>query len=116
MLRLIAAVLIGYFVTAVVVILTSSLAYVVPDFAFHAGGSEVTMGWLIYSLFTGFIAAVAGGVVTRMVARTQSRAAVLVLAGICLFLGLAMAVGNLGQESPRRETVADSAVPLSTAD
>jgi hypothetical protein len=98
MVRFIIAVVVGYLVMVVLVVATSSVAFVVPDFAFEKDDFDVTPGWLIYALAAGLVAAVAGGFVATRIARRRRVAAV--LAALVLVIGLLSAMVILGREKP----------------
>src|SRR5262249_48594153 len=98
MFRFIIAVVVGYLVMVVLVVATSSVAFVVPDVAFQKDSFDVTHGWLAYALAVGRVAAVAGGFVAARIARRRRAAAI--LAALALIIGLLSAVGNLRRERP----------------
>ncbi|HJZ90374.1 MAG TPA: hypothetical protein VKE40_05845 [Gemmataceae bacterium] len=98
MFRFIIAVVVGYLVMVVLVVATSSVAFVVPDVAFQKDSFDVTHGWLAYALAVGLVAAVAGGFVAARIARRRRAAAI--LAALALIIGLLSAVGNLRRERP----------------
>ena len=92
MLRVIAAVILGYIVMAVFVMATFSLAYVAmgADGAFHPGSYEVSTPWLAISIALGAVAALLGGLVCVRVGRGMR--APQVLAGLVLVLGMLLAL------------------------
>ncbi|MFH1279840.1 MAG: hypothetical protein ABIK65_15845 [Candidatus Eisenbacteria bacterium] len=90
MIRSIAAVIAGYSVMALWVMLALSLSWMAlgPGFAFRGGSVDVSIGWMAVALFTGFLGALLGGFVSARISKTPSGGAVRVLAGIVLVLGL----------------------------
>src|SRR5262249_56106386 len=97
MFRFIIAVVVGYLVMVVLVVATSSVAFVVPDVAFQKDSFDVTHGWLAYALAVGLVAAVAGGFVAARIARPRRAAA--------LFAGrgpLLCVLAAVGEPPPRR--------------
>jgi hypothetical protein len=98
--RLILAVLLGYLVMAVCVMLAFSVAFVAPDFAFEKDSYEVTPAWIGYALLLSFVAAAVGGFVAVWLAgRPDARAAV-ALAGVVFLLAVGSAVVQLGRDRP----------------
>ncbi|MHC5002893.1 MAG: hypothetical protein ACYTJ0_07195 [Planctomycetota bacterium] len=102
MLRAILGVIAGYLVMMIVVFVTFTVAYLVmgTEKAFQPESFDASMLWIVTSIVLGAIAAVLGGLTCAAVARGGR--APLVLAGIVLGLGLAMAVPAFlaGDESP----------------
>ncbi|HSG98479.1 MAG TPA: hypothetical protein VLB27_00420 [candidate division Zixibacteria bacterium] len=103
------AVVVGYVVMAGFVFLSFTIAYLAmgTEGAFEPGVYDVSMLWILTSIVLGLIAAVLGGLVCVLVARSQQAAQI--LAGIVLALGLLLAVVEMtsGAEKP---TVRDSEV------
>ena len=99
MIRIIGGVVAGYVVMAFLVFVTFTLVYMAigPDMAFRAGVYEVSMLWIIISIVVGLAAAVAGGWVSRRVARTETGPRA--LAVIVVLLGLAIAVPAMNDET-----------------
>lgn len=92
MLRVIAAVILGYIVMAVFVMATFWLAYLAmgADGAFQAGSFEASTRWLAARIALGAVAAVLGGLVCAKVGRGMR--APQVLAGVVLVLGMLLAL------------------------
>jgi xanthine/uracil permease len=99
--RAVLAVVVGFVVIVLGVMLADALASVVLGLAFESRNPPVAPpAFLVYSLAMGFLAAVLGGYVAAVIARGFGRA-VVVLAGLLLVLGLATAVaGALGVGDP----------------
>lgn len=92
MLRTIIAVVCGYFVMVAIVLITSSLALVAPDFAMQPESNEPTLKWCVYQLVAGAAAAIAGGYFAAMLSPGKPKAAVYWLAGLILVFGLASGI------------------------
>lgn len=92
MLRAIGGVIAGYVVMFVFVFATFTVAYLImgTEGAFKEGSYEVSPLWLGTSAVLGVIAAIAGGLVCAMIAGGGK--APMVLAGVVLVLGVAMAL------------------------
>lgn len=92
MLRTIGGAILGYLVMGVTVFLGLTVAYLAlgADRAFREGVYQVSPLWAVLSLVVGLGAAAIGGLVARRVASTAHGP--LLLAGLVLVLGLAMAV------------------------
>lgn len=90
MIRSIAAVVAGYAVMALWVMLALSLSWMAlgPEFAFREGTVDVSLGWMAVALATGFLGALLGGFVAARISRVPGGSAVRVLAGLVLVLGL----------------------------
>jgi len=90
--RAIAAVVVGYIVMFIVVFVTLTGAYLAlgTERAFKAGTYDVTPMWIGIWAVMSLVAAVAGGLVCRVIARGPKPP--MMLAGIVLVLGLAMAI------------------------
>jgi hypothetical protein len=87
MVRIILSVLAGYLAMAVLVMISFALVF-------------VTSAFIVYTLLTSVLAAVVGGYVTAVLAAKRMRAAVAVLGGLVLALGLLLAVVGLMQPGP----------------
>jgi hypothetical protein len=97
MLRLIAGVIVGYVVMAILIVAAFSLSIVSPDFAFEKERFDVTPGWIAYSLFASFVAAMAGGFVAAWIGKRRAAYATAILAFV---LGMGSAVDNLKKQRP----------------
>lgn len=100
MIRTIAGVVIGYIVTALLVFILFSAAYLAMGTgnAFLPGSYQVSSLWLAVSVVLSFVAALAGGYVAAAVSRGTR--APLVLACAVLILGILFALPALGQPDP----------------
>lgn len=98
MFRLIAGVIVGYVVMAVLIIAAFGLAILSPDFAFEKERFEVTPAWLAISLATSIVAAIVGGFVAVWIGKR--RAASYALAVLAFVLGMGSAVDNLKKPRP----------------
>lgn len=92
MLRKIVGAVVGYIFIFVWVAVTLGIGWVTlgADFAFHQDTTEVTLGWVMLMIVTGFVGAVLAGWIASLVAKSQGGATA--LAVLILVLGLAMAV------------------------
>ncbi len=102
MLRTIAAVIVGYIVMSVWVMLTLSVAWLVlgRNFAFEPGTTNVTAGWMTVAGLLGFFGAVLAGVVAARIGRDPTNTPVKVLAGVVLGLGIVFAAANNSASRP----------------
>jgi hypothetical protein len=100
MFRSIISVVVGYVVMAILVGLSFVPVLVAPDLVFEYGSANASLGFSIFSLIAGFVAAVAGGLVAAVVARRDSRYALPVFAGLVLIFGVASAVASVRAERP----------------
>ena len=100
MLRATLAVIVGYLAMAIAVFVTLTLAWLAlgPGFAFKAGTTEVTLGWIAINLPLSFACAVLGGWVTARIARRPGP--VKALAVVILVLGLGMALAHIFMDDP----------------
>ncbi len=109
MARKIIGVIVGYIGMAAFVFITFSVTYLVlgTEGAFQAGYYyyDVSSAWIVASIVLGFIAAILGGFLCQLIG--GSFRASMVLAGIVLVLGIAMAIPSLSQEGsvPRSGSV-----------
>lgn len=107
MARKIIGVIVGYIVMAAFVFITFSVTFLIlgTEGAFQAGSYDVSNAWIVASIVLGFIAALLGGLVCQLIGRSAK--ASMVLAGLVLVLGIAMAIPTLSQEGsvPRSGSV-----------
>jgi hypothetical protein len=103
MVRAIGGVALGYVVMVAIVFVAPWVAYLAigADRAYQPGSYEVTGLWLVVSLATGIVAALAGGFVCAAV--TRSARAAMALAGLVLVLGFAMAAPVLLGKGPQAQ-------------
>ena len=115
MLRTVGSVILGYIAMAAFVFLSFSLVYVAlgPDRAYQPGTYEVSGLWVVVSFVLSFVAAVLGGWVCVLVARTQLGPQILAVA--ILVLGLVLAVMELGSAPGDLATVRDASVGIMEA-
>lgn len=115
MLRTGGGVILGYIVIAAFVFVSFSLLYVAmgPDRAYQPGTYEVSGLWVVVSFVLSFIAAVLGGWVCVLVARTQLGPQI--LAAAILLFGLVLAVMELGSTPADLPTVRDASVGVMEA-
>ncbi|MEM7480079.1 MAG: hypothetical protein AAF481_02800 [Acidobacteriota bacterium] len=101
--RSIAAVVAGYLVMALWVMITLSLAWVLlgAEFAFHEGTFGVTAGWMVLNLLMGVIGALLGGWVAALIGRSWGPVKVLV--AVVLVLGVLSAVLQRDKPEPPPE-------------
>jgi len=100
-LRNIAAVVVGYIVMAVIVMVTFFLAYTAlgPDTTYKPGTYEVSLLWIGIMLVFGAAAAIAGGVTCAKIASSR-RGAAAALAVLVGFLGALQLVGAIMAPEP----------------
>ncbi|MCH7878474.1 MAG: hypothetical protein IH914_04055 [candidate division Zixibacteria bacterium] len=86
------AVIIGYVVMVAFIFITFTVAYLAmgADGAFNPGVYDVSTLWIAITIVLGIVAAILGGLVCVMIAKTQQAAKI--LAGLVLALGLAVAI------------------------
>ena len=115
MLRTVGSVILGYIVMAAFVFLSFSLLYIAmgPDRAYQPGTYDVSGLWVVVSFVLSFIAAVLGGWVCVLVARTQLGPQI--LAAAILVFGLVLAVMELGSAPADLPTVRDASVGVMEA-
>ena len=101
MLRKVAGVIVGYIVMALLVFLTFSGAYLAMGAgqAFKPGSFNVSLRWIAVSLVLGLIAAIVGGFICALIAKSTRAAQV--LAGIVLLLGIIVAIPALTRVDTR---------------
>lgn len=100
MLRAIGGVVVGYIAMFAVVfcVLTGAYLAMGADGAFKSGTYDVSPAWIAIWAVTTLVAAVVGGLVCVLIARSDKPA--MVLAAIVLVLGLAMAGLSLSGNKP----------------
>ena len=110
MLRAIGAVILGYVVMVVFVMLAFTIVYLAmgTERAFQAGSYDVSTMWLVVSLVLGLVAAILGGLVCVLIAKRPTPP--LVLAGIVLVLGLLLAAAQMVAPLTDRVHVRDVAL------
>lgn len=92
MVRKILGVIGGYVAMVIFIFLSFSVVYlsIGADLAYNPGTYDVSMLWIAVSTVLGFIAAVIGGYLCKLIA--GDRKTTIILAGIVLGLGLAVAI------------------------
>jgi amino acid transporter len=93
--RKIGGVIVGYIVMAAFIFISFTVLYLIlgPEGSFEPGSYMVSTAWLVLSFVLGLIAAVIGGYVCMLIAKSQET--VYVFAGIVLLLGLILAIPSL---------------------
>ena len=106
--RPILAVIAGYLIMVIIVIVTLTVAWTVlgPSFAYKPGTTHVTLAWIGLNLPLSLMAAIAGGYTTEWISTSDSFVPVKVLAGILLGVGLIMAVAHLFTDQSAAQQVA----------
>jgi hypothetical protein len=103
--RAIGGAVLGYIVMVVVIFcgMTAAWYAVGADGAFMPGNFDVSPTWAVISIVVGIIAALAGGRVSRMIAKTITGPRI--LAGLVIVLGLLSAIPGLSMDpvSPTRD-------------
>lgn len=102
MLRSILAVVVGYLAMAVLAMLSFTPAFLTPDLVFETDGVGVSVGFLVFSLALGGVAAVVGGFVAALVAGKRAWLSLRALVAIVLVIGVGSAVYGLFQAPPTR--------------
>ena len=117
MLRIIGGVIVGYLSMFVVVFISLTAAYLGmgADRAFKPGLYEVTGLWLAVMFVVSIVAALVGGKVCAVIAKSSK--AVFALAGLVLVLGLLSAIPTLtaptGEPKPRTADVPNAEAMMS---
>jgi len=117
MLRIIGGVIVGYLSMFVVVFVSLTAAYLGmgADRAFKPGLYEVTGLWLAVMFVVSIVAALVGGKVCALIAKSPK--AVFALAGLVLVLGLLSAIPTLtapaGEPKPRTGDVPNAEAMMS---
>jgi len=102
------AVVAGYFVIALMIMITFSLAYLVlgAEGSYHQGSWNVSITWAILSIILGLVAAWVGGKVCTKIARNYIAPKYLV--ALILVLGIASAIWGGQSEVDTVRTVTPS--------
>ena len=110
--RPILAVIAGYLVMVIIVMVTLTLAWTIlgPSFAYRPGTTHVTLAWIGFNLPISILAAIAGGYVTEWVSPSDTLMTVKVLAGIILGVGFIMAIAHLFTDQSAAQQMADGMV------
>lgn len=106
------AVIAGYLIMMVFVMVTLTVAWVLlgSSFAFQAGTTHVTLRWVALNLSLSAIAAIAGGYVAMSIAPDEAMLSVKILAGIILAVGLIMAVAHIFTDASVDQQLAQGVV------
>ena len=108
--RAIGGAVLGYITMVVVIFLGLTAAWYVlgADNAFRAGVYDVSMTWVAVSIIVGIIAALAGGRVSRIVAKTITGPRI--LAALVIVLGILSAIPGFTMDPA--SPVRDNALPM----
>jgi hypothetical protein len=111
MVRNILGVVLGYVAMFAFVFISFTVLYLIlgADGSFEPGTYEVSLIWIIISFILGLAAAMLGGYLCVFISKNQKTA--LVLAGLVLVLGIAMAIPALGDASNEVHEMRSSDVP-----
>jgi ABC-type transport system involved in multi-copper enzyme maturation permease subunit len=111
MVRNILGVVLGYVAMFAFVFISFTVLYLIlgADGSFEPGTYEVSLIWIIISFILGLAAAVLGGYLCVLISKNQKTA--LVLAGLVLLLGIAMAIPALGNASNEDQEMRRGDVP-----
>jgi ABC-type transport system involved in multi-copper enzyme maturation permease subunit len=111
MVRNILGVVLGYVGIFIFVFITFTVLYFIlgADGSFEPGTYEVSFIWIVLSFILGLAAAVLGGYICVLISKNQKTA--LVLAGIVLVLGVAMAIPALGDTTNEVQEMRSADVP-----
>ena len=111
MVRNILGVVLGYVAMFAFVFITFTILYFIlgADGAFESGTYEVSIIWIIISFILGLVAALLGGYLCVLISKNQKDA--LVLAGLVLVLGIAMAIPALNDSTNEVQEMRIADVP-----
>lgn len=111
MVRNILGVVLGYVAMFAFVFITFTILYFIlgADGAFESGTYEVSIIWIIISFILGLVAALLGGYLCVLISKNQKAA--LVLAGLVLVLGIAMAIPALNDSTNEVQEMRSADVP-----
>ena len=111
MVRNILGVVLGYVTMFAFVFITFTILYFIlgADGAFESGTYEVSIIWIIISFILGLVAALLGGYLCVLISKNQKAA--LVLAGLVLVLGIAMAIPALNDSTNEAQEMRIADVP-----
>lgn len=111
MVRNILGVVLGYVAMFAFVFITFTILYFIlgADGAFESGTYEVSIIWIIISFILGLVAALLGGYLCVLISKNQKAA--LVLAGLVLVLGIAMAIPALNDSTNEVQEMRIADVP-----
>ena len=111
MVRNILGVVLGYITMFAFVFITFTILYFIlgAEGSFESGTYEVSLIWIIISFILGLAAAVLGGYICVLISKNQKAA--LVLAGLVLVLGIAMAIPALGDATNEVQEMRSADVP-----
>ena len=111
MVRNILGVVLGYVTMFAFVFITFTILYFIlgADGAFESGTYEVSIIWIIISFILGLVAALLGGYLCVLISKNQKAA--LVLAGLVLVLGIAMAIPALNDSTNEVQEMRIADVP-----
>ena len=111
MVRNILGVVLGYLAMFAFVFITFTILYFIlgADGAFESGTYEVSIIWIIISFILGLVAALLGGYLCVLISKNQKAA--LVLAGLVLVLGIAMAIPALNDSTNEVQEMRIADVP-----
>lgn len=111
MVRNILGVVLGYITMFAFVFITFTILYFIlgAEGSFESGTYEVSPIWIVISFMLGLAAAVLGGYICVLIAKNQKAA--LVLAGLVLVLGIAMAIPALGDATNEVQEMRSADVP-----
>ena len=111
MVRNILGVVLGYITMFAFVFITFTILYFIlgAEGSFESGTYEVSPIWIVISFMLSLAAAVLGGYICVLIAKNQKAA--LVLAGLVLVLGIAMAIPALGDATNEVQEMRSADVP-----
>ena len=106
------AVIAGYVIMAVFIMVTLTIAWALlgSSFAFQAGTTHVTLEWVGLNLSLSAIAAIAGGYMAMWIAPDEAMLPVKILAGIILAVGFIMAVAHVFTDASMDQQLAQGVV------
>lgn len=113
MVRSVIGVVVGFVAMVVLVMVGLFVMWGVlgAEGAFQPASWDASMGWIVGMLASGLVAAIVGGALCKLIAR--SRRAVTALAVVVALMGCLSLVGQLGREAPEGARPAD--VPFAEA-
>ncbi|MCH8032471.1 MAG: hypothetical protein IH950_01775 [Bacteroidetes bacterium] len=110
MIRKITGVIVGYIAMVAFVFISFTVLYLIlgAEGSFEPETYKVSTVWIVFSIIFSLIAAVLGGYVCMLIAKTKKTA--MVLAGIVFVLGIIIAIPALGEAGVESNKVREGSV------
>jgi hypothetical protein len=112
LMRSVLAVIAGYLVIVVFVMVTLIMAWALlgPSFAFQPETTHVTLRWVGLNLSLSVLAAIMGGYVAMWIAPDESMLSVKILGGLILGVGIIMAIAHIFTDASVAQQLAQGVV------